>query len=81
MEEKRVTKEQIKASLIDEVDKLAERMAEAINQAQWGHIIDQSEEPVRDAHAEFRKQAFQKAIELLGNSQKSFSPSEDSSGA
>lgn len=80
MKEKRVTKEQIKVSLSEELDKLAERMADAINQAEWGHIISQSEEPVRDAHAEFRQQAYQKALELLADSEKSFSPSADSSG-
>ncbi len=78
MEEKRVTKEQFKAALSEELDKLAESMAEAMNNAQWGHIIDQSEEPVRDAHADFRQQAYQKALELLAESQKSFSPSADS---
>ncbi len=74
MEEKRVTKDQLKAALGEELDKLAESMADAMNNAQWGHIIDQSEEPVRDAHADFRQQAYQKALELLAESQKSFSP-------
>ncbi len=41
MEEKRVTKEQFKAALSEELDKLAESMAEAMNNAQWGPVLSQ----------------------------------------
>ncbi|MCP4340428.1 MAG: hypothetical protein GY799_16445 [Desulfobulbaceae bacterium] len=81
MVEKRVMKEQLKSALSKDLDELAERMADAINKAEWGHIIDQSEEPVRDAHADFRRQAYQKALELLANSEKSFSPYKDPTGS
>jgi len=79
MEEKRVTKEQLKAALSHDMEELLDRIVDSVNKAQWGHIIDQSEEPVRDAHAEFRRQAYQKALELLADRQKSFSPWPDSS--
>lgn len=80
MEDKRVTKEQILAELTSDMEVLAERMADAINNAQAGAIIDQSEEPVRDAHADFRQRAYQKALNLLEQEQQAFSPSEDSTG-
>ena len=83
MEEKRVakiSKEQLKAALSDDFDKLVDQMVDAINSAEYGAIIDQSEEPVRDAHGKFRGQAYQKALELLTGSQESFSPSGDISG-
>ena len=80
MSGKRVTKEQILAELTSDMEVLAERMAVAINNAQAGAIIDQSEEPVRDAHADFRQRAYQKALNLLEPEQQAFSPSEDSTG-
>jgi len=43
-----------------------------------GAIIDQSEEQVRDAHAEFRQKTYQKAISLLEKNQQAFSPSKES---
>ena len=50
-----------------------------MNKAQPGRIINDSEEPVRDASAEFRQRLYQKAIGLLQNKQlqEDFSPSAD----
>lgn len=75
MEDKRVTAEQILAEIGIDVDRLAQKVADAINNAQAGAIIDQSEEQVRDAHAEFRQRTYQKAISLLEKDQRAFSPS------
>ena len=75
MDEKRVTKEQILAEIGIDIDSLAQKVADAINNSQAGSIIDQSEELVRDAHAEFRKQTYQKALGLLEKDQRAFSPS------
>ena len=77
MEDKRITAEEIQAELQADMKLLAEQMAEAINKARLGRIVDDSEEPVRDAHTVFRQQAYQKAIELLGKrmAQEDFSPS------
>jgi hypothetical protein len=75
MEDKKVTAEQIKAMLAGEIDTLAEEMAAAMNAAKAGRIIADSEEPVRDAHGKFRRQAYQKVLSLLQAKQEAFSPS------
>jgi len=77
MEGQRITAEELLAELQGEMKALAEKMATAINRAKMGRIIADSEEPVRDAHAVFRQQAYQKAIDLLGKrmAQEDFSPS------
>ncbi len=78
MEDKRVTAEQILDKIDIDVKRMAQKVADAINNAQAGAIIDQSEEQVRDAHAELRQKTYQKAISLLDKSQQAFSPSKDS---
>ena len=79
MDDKRVTAEQIQAQLQADVKILAEQIAEAINVAKPGRIIADTEEPVRDAHAEFRQKAYQHAIDLLQDKalQEAFSPTAD----
>jgi hypothetical protein len=79
MEDKRVTAEQILSEIGIDVEQMAQKVADAINNAQLGAIIDQSEEQVRDAHAEFRQKTYQKAINLLEKNQQVFSPSAESS--
>ena len=82
MDDKRITAEQLQAELQADVKVLAEQMAEAINAAKPGRIIADTEEPVRDAHAEFRQKAYQRALDLLQNKalQEDFSPSQDPTG-
>jgi len=82
MEDKRITPEELKAAWAQDVDALAEKVAEAMNSAQPGNIIDESEEPVRDAGAEFRQRLYQKAVDLLQDKhlQEAFSPSADPPG-
>jgi hypothetical protein len=46
-----------------------------MNAAKPGRIIADSEEPVRDANAEFRQRTYQKAIDLLQGKQEAFPPS------
>jgi len=77
MTTQRITKEQLKAKLSPDYDALLDHIADAINTAELGAIIDQSEEPVRDANARFRELAYQKAISLLD--EQAFSPSQDNS--
>jgi hypothetical protein len=62
-----------------DVKVLAGQIAQAINRAKAGRIIAESEEPVRDAHAEFRQKAYQRALDLLQDKalQEDFSPSQD----
>ena len=83
MDDKKITPEELKAAWAKDVDALAEKVAGAMNSAQPGNIINDSEEPVRDASAEFRKRLYQKAIDLLQDKQlqEEFSPSEDPAGA
>ena len=65
MEDKRITAEEILAEIDIDVKQVAQKVADAINNAQAGAVIDQSEEQVRDAHAVFRQTTYQKALSLL----------------
>ena len=75
MEDKRITAEEILAEIDIDVKQIAQKVADAINNAQAGAIINQSEEQVRDAHAVFRQTTYQKALSLLERKQQAFSPS------
>ena len=75
MEDKRITAAEILAEIDTDVQEVAQKVADAINNAQAGSIINQSEEPVRDAHAVFRRTTYQKALSLLEKKQQAFSPS------
>ncbi len=75
MDDKRITAEEILAEIDTDVKQIAQKVADAINNAQAGAIINQSEEPVRDAHAVFRQTTYQKALSLLEKKQQAFSPS------
>ena len=68
-----INKEQLKQALSGDFDRLLDLVIEAVNRAQPGHIIDESEEPVRDAAGQFRRQVFEKALELRSQGE-AFSP-------
>jgi len=72
-----ITPEQLDAVLEKDYQALKRKICDAMNAAKAGRIIADTEEPVRDAHAVFRQQAYQKAIDLLAKSagQEAFSPS------
>ena len=74
MQGQRVTAKQILAEIGMDVEHLAQKMADAISRAQAGVIIDQNEELVRDAHADFRQKAYQKALSLLEKKTAGFFP-------
>ena len=78
MPDKKITPQELKATLNADIDRLLEEVSQAINNAQPGRIINDSEEPVRDANAQFRQRLYQKALDLLQNKQlqEDFSPSE-----
>lgn len=80
MDDKRITPEELKAALAGDMDRLIAEVVEAMNTAQPGRIIADSEEPVRDANAAFREQLYQKAMDLLQAKQEAFSPSADDDG-
>ena len=77
MEGKKITSQELKNALNADIDRLLEQVAQAINNAQPGRIINDSEEPVRDANAQFRQRLYQKALHLLQDKrlQEDFSPS------
>ena len=75
MEGKRIGVEELKRALSADFERLAEQVAAAMNSAQDGRIIADTEELVRQANATFREQMYQKAISLLQNQQEAFSPS------
>ena len=82
MDDKKITPEELKAACKKDVDELLQKVAAAMNSAQPGNIINDSEEPVRDANAEFRERLYQKAVDLLQDKQlqEDFSPSEEPAG-
>lgn len=75
MDDTQVNVEELKRMLSGEIDGLVAKVADAMNTARAGRIIADSEEKVRDAHAEFRQQVFEKALHLLQTKQGAFSPS------
>jgi len=78
MEDKKITAEELLEALDLDLKDMAQKVADAINNATPGAIIAESEEPVRDANAVFRQRVYQKAIDLLEDKQEDFSPSGDS---
>lgn len=75
MEGKRISVEELKHAMAADFERLAEQVVAAMNTAQDGRIIADTEEPVRDAHAVFREQMYAQAIRLLQDKQEAFSPS------
>ena len=82
MADRKITAAQVKASLMRDFEELAEELAAAMNAAKAGSSIADSEEPVRDAHADFRRQSYQKILDLLASQQRQedFSPSAGAAG-
>ena len=75
MEGKRVSVEEVKQAMVADFDRLAEAVAQAMNAAQDGHIIADTEEPVREAPGVFRERVYAQAIRLVQDQQETFSPS------
>ncbi len=70
----KITKKQLKQTLSVDIERLLDEVVDAMNTAKPGSIIDDSEEPVRDAAGQFRRMLFEKALELRCQSE-AFSPS------
>jgi hypothetical protein len=68
-----ISKEQLRQALSGDFERLLDEVVEAVNKAKPGHIIDDSEEPVRDAAGEFRRVLFERALELRSQ-REAFSP-------
>jgi len=76
--EDKIAAKQLKSSLAADYDGLIEEVVEAVNNAQPGNIIPDSEEPVRDANSRFRQVLYEKALRIRQQqSEPAFSPSAD----
>jgi hypothetical protein len=65
------------AAMQAEVRQTLERIATAVNEAPDGNVISGSEIQVRDVMAEFRRKAFETAVQMrIDSTESSFSPSE-----
>ena len=72
---KQVRAEELKQVLAADFDPLVQEVAAAMNAAQDGRIIADTEEPVRDAHGVFRERVYAQAIRLVQDQHEAFSPS------
>jgi hypothetical protein len=76
MMHEKISTQQLEKALRGEFKILVAEVAEAVNQAQAGRIIADSEEVVRQATARFRQRVYQKALQLRQQqSEPAFSPS------
>lgn len=74
----RVSPERLKAQLHGMVDDLAEQIVQSMNTARVGHLIDDTEELVRQAGHEFLRAAYQAALQhKIDAAEASFPPSGD----
>ncbi len=72
----KITASQLKKAMRGEIEVLFEQVVEAVNQAQVGRIIPESEGPVRYATGLFRQRLYGKALQLRQqHSEPAFSPS------
>jgi hypothetical protein len=60
-------------------EKLCEQVADAVNSAQPGHVINQSEEKVKDLLADFRTATFEAAVQLRSTAAAAAFPPSDAS--
>ena len=71
-----ISTQQLKEALGGDFDTLLQEVVHSINQAQPGRIIADSEEPVRQATAVFRRHLYAKAVQVRQQqSEPAFSPS------
>ena len=73
-----ISAEKLKELLEKEFEQCIADVTQAVNDGRAGSVIDDSEEPVREATARFRQQVFEKAIQMKVNAaQAAFSPSQE----
>ena len=77
MEDKKITPQELKAAWSKDMDRLAEQVAEAINNAQPGNIIDDSEEPVVGTDETEEPVAEAEEIDETGLDEQGFSDVDD----
>jgi len=72
----RMDKEQYIAAMRGEVDRILGQIADAVNDAPDGQVINGSEMQVRDLMAELRHKAFETAVQMrVDQTEGAFSPS------
>jgi len=72
-------REKFKQQMRVELEVLMEEMADAVDNAPAGRIIRDSEEKVRDLFGEFRRKAFEEAMQAkVDAAEAAFPPSEQS---
>jgi hypothetical protein len=69
MEGKRMSAQEVKQAIMADVAQLAEAITQALNAAEDGHAIADTEEPVHDATAVFREHLYEKVLRLWQNRQ------------
>jgi hypothetical protein len=70
-----VSAEAFREALREPFEAVCRGVIEAVNQAPVGRVIDASEEQVRDLFAEFRRLAYQTALQLkIDAAEAAFSP-------
>jgi hypothetical protein len=74
MPEPRVSKEKYIQSIRSELEELLGEVMEAVNDAPAGRVIVGSEEEVRQLMHEFRRRAYEKAVQLRADSAESAFP-------
>ena len=77
----KISTQQLEQALRGEIKTLVTEVVAAVNQAQPGRIIPDSEQQVRQATALFRQRVYEKALRLLQEQgEPAFSPSAPGAG-
>ncbi len=71
-----VSQEKYLAEMRAELEEVLRKVVDAVNAAEAGRIIADSEEPVRELFGEFQRKAYQRALQMKGDAaEASFPPS------
>jgi hypothetical protein len=74
-------KDQFIAQMLEEARRAFGEVADAVNNASDGNVINGSEMQVRDARVELQRRVFEKAVQMrIDSTESSFSPSGGQSG-
>lgn len=77
----RLDRERFLREMRSQVEAMLTKVADAVNNAAPGRVIADSEEPARDAFAEFREAAYQHALQMrLEAAEAAFPPSAERGG-
>jgi len=80
--EAKLSREAYIQAMRQRVDEVFGKVADAVNDARPGNIINGSEEQVRDLFAKLRQEAFEQALQMrVHAAEAAFSPSEGSGDA